>query len=124
MIGSSDFLVPFPNTDSPGRSLSLASAWKSFAAPITPMVAEKKVTAHSPANMIGLDKLMADRIFEFAKKDSCVVEAAMETRTTKYTAKVENMAQSVPLGMALLGFLKSPDMDAPAKMPDVALLTC
>lgn len=31
------------------------------------------------------------------------------------------MAHSVPFGMALLGFFKSPDIDAPAKMPDVAL---
>lgn len=30
------------------------------------------------------------------------------------------MAHSVPLGMALLGFFRSPDMDAPAKIPDVA----
>jgi len=34
---------------------------------------------------------------------------------------VVNMAQSVPLGIDLLGSLRSPDIDAPAKMPDVAL---
>jgi hypothetical protein len=50
-----------------------------------------------------------------------VVEAAIDTMTTKYTIKVANMAQSVPFGMVVLGFFKSPDMDAPAKMPDVAL---
>lgn len=30
------------------------------------------------------------------------------------------MAHSVPLGIALLGFFRSPDIDAPANMPDVA----
>ena len=34
---------------------------------------------------------------------------------------VVNVAQRVPLGIALLGFLRSPDMEAPAKIPDVAL---
>ncbi len=74
--------------------------------------------------MIGLDKLMAERIFAFAKNEAWVVEAAMDTRTTKYTIKVASMAQSVPLGIVVLGFFKSPDMEAPAKMPDVALFLC
>ena len=34
--------------------------------------------------------------------------------------KVESMAQRVPVGMALLGFLRSPDMEAPANIPEVA----
>lgn len=89
---------------------------------MTPIVAEKNVTAHSPAKIIGLDKLMAERIFAFAKNEAGVVEAAMDTMTIKYTIKVASMAQSVPLGIVVLGFFKSPDMEAPAKMPDVALL--
>ena len=51
--GSSARLVPMPNTDKPGKSLSLARACISFADPIRPMRAEKKVVENSPAKMMG-----------------------------------------------------------------------
>lgn len=121
-IGSSFFLVPLPKIDRPGSSLSFARAWKSLADPIIPIKAEKKVTAHSPASMIGEDKFVSERTLLLASRESRLVVAAMDRTTTKYTMNVVNMAQSVPFGIALLGFLRSPDMDAPAKMPDVALM--
>lgn len=40
--------------------------------------------------------------------------------TSKYATNVDNMAHRVPIGIALDGFRRSPDMEAPAKMPDVA----
>lgn len=53
LTGSSAFLVPLPNTDSPGTSLSLARACMSFAEPIKPINAEKNVVANSPAKIMG-----------------------------------------------------------------------
>ena len=86
-----------------------------------PMRAENTVTAHSPARITGADKLVKGTMLTFARSDFRAMVHAMERATKKYTMKVVSMAHRVPLGMALLGLLRSPDMDAPAKMPDVAL---
>jgi hypothetical protein len=85
------------------------------------MRAEKKVTAHSPARIIGAYKLVRDITLLLARKDSWVVAAAMERMTVKYAMNVVRVAHNVPCGIALLGFLKSPDMEAPANIPEVAL---
>lgn len=53
-------------------------------------------------------------------KDEWLVLAAKEKITSRYEIRVESIAQSVPLGIALLGFLRSPDIEAPAKIPEVA----
>jgi len=49
-----------------------------------------------------------------------VVLAAIERATTRYAIQVVSIAQRVPRGIAWLGFLKSPDIEAPANIPDVA----
>src|SRR3569833_3370582 len=58
--------------------------------------------------------------FSFRSRDPRVVDAANDRMTTRYAKKVDSIAQRVPLGIDLLGFRRSPDMDAPANMPLVA----
>jgi hypothetical protein len=86
-----------------------------------PINDEKTDTAHSPARMRGADRFVKGITSGFATKEECVVLKAIENMTTKYTTKVVSMAHRVPFGIILLGSLRSPDMDAPAKMPEVAL---
>jgi hypothetical protein len=119
-IGSSDLFVPMPKTERPGKSLSLARAWRSLAAPIRPIRAEKKVVATSPAKMMGGQMLVSCITFPLWTKDECVALEANDKITVVYAIKVVNIAHSVPTGMSFDGFRKSPDMEAPAKMPDVA----
>ena len=120
MTGSSPCFVPRPNTDKPGKSLSLARACISLADPMTPIRAEKKVVAHSPAKIKGAQILVSWMILGFPRKEAWVVLDASDTITSTYAIKVDSMAHNVPTGIALLGFFRSPDMEAPAKMPEVA----
>jgi len=48
-----------------------------------PINAEKNVTAHSPARMMGGDRLVRGMTFALARNDSCVVLAAMDRTTMK-----------------------------------------
>ena len=82
-IGSSAFLVPRPKIERPGSSRSRARACSSFAAPMTPMRVEKKVTAHSPAKMIRGDRLVAAMMFGCRRNEPWVMLAAMEKMTTR-----------------------------------------
>lgn len=56
------------------------------------------------------------------RSEARVVLAAMDNITIKYTMKVVKVAHRVPFGMALLGDFKSPESEAPARMPAVALI--
>jgi hypothetical protein len=100
--------------------LSLARACSNFAAAMTPIKAEKKVVANSPAKIPGGQMLVSWIMLGFRRNEWCLVLDAKETITSRYARKVDNIAQSVPRGMALLGLRRSPDMEAPAKIPDVA----
>lgn len=81
--GSSPDLVPKANMDNPGSNLSLDSAWRSLAEPMTPIKVEKSVTAHSPAKTTGAERFVSGMTFAFFRNDSWVVLAAMEKMTTR-----------------------------------------
>lgn len=53
----------------------------------------------------------------FRSKEPCEVLAASDKMTRKYAMKVVRIAQRVPTGIDLLGAFRSPDMEAPAKIP-------
>lgn len=120
-IGSSRLAVPLSKKASPGSNWSLARARKRPADVLMPIRAEKPVTAHSPAKITFRDKLVSGMMLVLERSDSCVMLDAIDRTTMKYTMNVDKVAHNVPFGMALLGFLRSPDMDAPAKIPAVAL---
>lgn len=69
-MGSSPDWVPKANIDKPGSSLSLDSAWRSFAEPMTPIRVENRVTAHSPAKTTGAERFVSGMTFAFLKNDS------------------------------------------------------
>ena len=51
---------------------------------------------------------------------SLVTVAAIENITARYMKNVRAMPANVPVGIETLGFFRSPDILAPAKMPAVA----
>lgn len=118
---------------------SRAKACSDFAEPITPIKAEKKEEANSPPRMRCFEILIYYRvnilvaihditkgvptsciILRFLYKLSRLIVAPIDNMTRVYATKVNMSPCKVPLGIDLLGVLKSPDMLAPAKMPAVA----
>lgn len=119
---------------------SRARACSDFAEPITPIKAEKNEEANSPPRIrffemltysrIGnLSNMMRDStggvptscmIFRFLYKLSRLIVAPIDKMTRVYATKVNMRPCKVPLGIDLLGFFRSPDILAPAKIPAVA----
>lgn len=87
---------------------------------MTPINVEKKELANSPARMTSPETLVSWMTLAFLVKEDLVIVAAMARITNVYSTKVVAKPYSVPLGIDLLGFRKSPDMLAPANIPPVA----
>lgn len=110
-------------------AINLAKAWRDLADPITPIKAEKNDVANSPSKIkspeifvyqsvswvlaIWKRKLTSCIMFKSLYMESREIEAPIDKITKVYVMNVKRSPCSVPLGIDLLGFRRSPDILAP-----------